>query len=287
MGDGDAAAPAAALAPDGGAVVAWRSAEEAGVDAGVVAASRAAPGGFGTPQRLALGARPRAREEDDQSDGRLLRLPRIAGRDPRDGGDVRRDGPAPPRLALAPGGAFTVAWLGVGCACERGDDVAVARAASGTLAGGPRPAIGLGAHLRAADAAVAYVAHGEPGVAWADNDGGWVFGGYETPWGAGRIGASTTSLAAGIATLPMPPDIEATAAPQRLAQGEPLRVRVTCDAACDIRAVAPRGRDRAPRGRPRSAAPARSTSASTRPPRFGSRAARASSSARRRRPGAG
>jgi hypothetical protein len=119
----------------------------------------------------------------------------------------------------------------------------VPRAAAGTLADGPRPAIGLGGHLRAADAAVAYVAHGEPGVAWADNDGGWVFGGYETPWRAGRLGASTTSLAAGIATAARPPRIEVQAAPQRLAGGEPFHVRVTCDAACDVRAVVPRGDD--------------------------------------------
>ena len=259
VGDGDAAAPAAALAPDGGAVVAWRSAEEAGVEAGVVAASRAAPGPFGTPQRLALGARPRADddEEDDESGDDFFGFLESLGGVLSTAGTLRDDGPATPRLALAPGGAFTVAWLGVGCACERGDDVAVPRAAAGTLADGPRPAIGLGAHLRAADAAVAYVAHGEPGVAWADNDGGWVFGGYETPWRAGRVGASTTSLAAGIATLPKPPVIEVRAAPQRVAEGEPIHVRVTCDAACDIRAVVP------DRGDPRAAGAAALSRAGT------------------------
>ena len=244
VGDGDAAAPAAALAPDGGAVVAWRSSPETGVGAGVVAASRAAPGPFGTPQRLALGARPRAEEDDDHEGGDdFFGFLEALGGFLSTVGTFAPDGTATPDLALAPGGAFTVAWLGVGCACERGDVVAIPRAASGTLAHGPRPAIGLGAHLRAADAAVAYLAHGEPGVAWADNDGGWVLGGYETPWRAGRIGASAPSLAAGIATLPKPPDIDVIAAPQRVAEGEPLRVRVACDAACDIRAVAPRGRD--------------------------------------------
>jgi hypothetical protein len=124
----------------------------------------------------------------------------------------------------------------------RGDLMAVPRAAEGSLATGARPAVGLGSRLRAADAAAAYVAGGEPGTAWADNDGGWVIGGFEVPWRAGRIGAASSTLAAGIATQPRPPTVAVSAAPQRLASFEPLRVRVACDAPCDVRAAVPGGR---------------------------------------------
>jgi hypothetical protein len=239
VGEGDAAAPVAALAPDGGAALAWRTAQEGAADAGVALATRSGRGPFGEAQRLALGARAeRADEEPAELDDFLGFLDVLGGLITALGTFVEL-GPATPELALAPDGRFAVAWLGVGCPCTRGDLVLVPRAAEGSLDRAARPAVGLGSRLRSADAAVAFAAGGEPGVAWADNEGGWVIGGFEVPWRNGRIGVAGGAPAAGIAAPPRAPAVTLSAAPQRLAAFEPLRVRVTCDAPCDVRAAVP------------------------------------------------
>ena len=240
VGDGDAAAPAAALTAGGGAVLAWRTAEEGSADTGVALATRSGRERFGAAQRLALGAGVDAVEAEEElaEDDLFDFIDEIGGLLTAVGTFVDF-GPAAPDVALAPDGRFAVSWLGVGCPCVRRDLALVPRAAEGSLGTGALPATGLGSRLRSADAAAAYVAGGEPGVGWADNEGGWVSSGFEAPWRTGRIGVASSAPGAGTAAAPRPPGVSVSAPPQRLAAFEPLRVRVVCDAPCDVRAAVP------------------------------------------------
>ena len=238
VGEGDSAAPAVALREDGGAVLAWRTADEADADTGVAVTTRAGPGAFRPPQRVALGASPRPLPEPGRpTQDDFYALVSALGGLLSVVGTLIDLGPMPPEVALGPDGRFTVAWLGAGCVCPGGDDIPVPRAAAGSLDSGAGPAQRLGAGLRSADAVAAYVAGGEPGAAWSDNEGGWVSPGFEAPWSAGRIGAASASPAA--APVAPPPALRLAPVAQRLAPWERLRVRATCDAPCDLRAVVP------------------------------------------------
>jgi hypothetical protein len=237
VGDGDAAAPTAALTPDGGAALAWRTTDDGSSAGGVALATRTPGGDFGRPERVALGSGPRSETDGGSTGNDFDGFVRALGGILSVAGTFLDIGPASPDLALAPDGRFALAWVGTGCRCPGGDEAVLARGVSGTLAEGAGPPHGPGSRLRAADAAAAFVAHGDPAIAWSDHDGGWVGPGFEAPWAAGRIGAA--SAAGAFPTLATAPGLRVAVPPQGVRRWSSLAVRVTCDAACDVRGAVP------------------------------------------------
>jgi hypothetical protein len=201
-------APAVAVRPGGGAVVAWRTSPEDST-AGVGAATRASGGPF-TAQHAIV--------PDAESSGFSVGFFAITT-----GGPPVDYGPSL-RAALAPDGRALVAWTSP----RRETDVA--RVAAGTLSSGfGRPAR-LGGPVREVDGvAPLFLADGRAALAWIDNAGsGW--GGT-----SGRLHVAVESAPA--QAEPAAPHVTILAPRQRLFPGQPLRAAVHCDRACDLRAT--------------------------------------------------
>ena len=206
-----ASLPAAALAADGTAVVAWRA------GGAVDAVARAGPGAFARVRRL--------QPPQDGEDLSLVGTLYASGGAPVELDDGR------PRVAAGGGGQAAVAWLappGFPGGPQTPRIVVAAGAAFGAVAV-------LGSPVRDAGAVAPRLDGGAPGAIWTDN-GAVALGGY--PVGAGRL---RLALAARPRARPAAPRVTATARPQALFHREPLALDVRCPAACDLRAtIAPR-----------------------------------------------
>jgi hypothetical protein len=221
-----------AQAPDGSAVLAWRVGSD--LDGSVHAVTRTGAGSFGRPARLAPAAR--------QGNGSTALFDTFGGGGasaPYDhaGGFVR--------AAIGVDGRPVVTWL-----TRRrvaGERLATAYAAAGRAAGGFGRRARLSSPCRPADgAAPAALPDGRLAAAWTDNITENVFSGLEVPAAKGRLHLALADEPR--SAPPKPPRVKVSGPRlERLQFGDPLRVRVRCDRACDIRALIPRrpgdGRD--------------------------------------------
>ena len=215
--------PAAALDAAGGALVAWQRASDWAVDAVV----RPGPGAFGAPVRLS----------------RAARLPLPSGLQaffdaftPVDfegehSSSTNRDPTARPsiRVRVIAGGRALVTW-----AAPFGRDGVwslAPRSATLPLAGGTAETRAHGPGVRDADLVTPLVTEGGvPAVLWRDN---------RDDEGDDRLHAALEGAAQ---TEERAPRVEVRAAGQRVLRGsEALVLRVTCSAACDVRAQAGSG----------------------------------------------
>jgi hypothetical protein len=220
-GGGDAEELAVALADDGGAVIAYRN------DATSVFALTRAPGGAFRASTI-------------------VPVDRGGGSNSFIAFAVRTPGgrPAPPpdaaagdlAAALGPGGTVLLTWVD-----DAADGAAAsARAARGTLAGGFERPSRLGSPCRSAAAAQPLsLLDGGLGVAWTDDARVRELGGSTTMRGDGRVHVALPAAPAGAPQPPAAPVLTARLADARaLGAAQPLRVRVACRAACDVRASA-------------------------------------------------
>jgi hypothetical protein len=221
------AEPALAQAGDGSAVLAWRIGEP---DGPVRAVTRAGTAAFGRPVEL-------GRTRPDASSGGFGIS--LSGGVPYDesGGAVR--------AAIGAGGRAVVTWTRR--RAMRGERLPTAFAAVGRASGAFRRPARLSSPCRPADgAAPATLPDGRLGAAWTDNLTEVSFPGFELPRAQGRL---HLALADEPRPQPAKPPRVRVSAPRvkRLGFGDPLRVRVHCDRACDIRGLVPRrpgdGRD--------------------------------------------
>ncbi len=210
---------AVALAPDGGAVVAYRNDERS------VFASLRSPGGtFGRWATVVPLAR---------SSGDSLNVSAISSAAPDD--RVGRG----LRAMLGTGGEVVLSWVDE----ARGHRLATAYAARGTLSGGMEPPQRLGGPCRsAAAAAPVTLADGQIAVAWSDNARARVITKSTLPSGDGRVHLARSRLVDGEAQATpalAAPHLSASLVGSRALQpGQQLRVRVRCEAACDVRVLA-------------------------------------------------
>lgn len=208
-----AGTPAVAIRSGGGAMVASMTA------AGDVEASvRSATGALGAPQRLASTA---------DRGGFGAAVPELVPA-PLDDGNRRA------RVALAPDGGAVVTFVDPPASFASTRPMA----AAGSLSGGFAPAGRLGSPLRSANGTAALrLADGRAAVAWTDNAKSGAA--YGAPDGDGRVHVAVEGAAA---RPPGPtPHLRVTIpSGQRLHHESSLRVRVHCDAACDLRVTARR-----------------------------------------------
>jgi hypothetical protein len=205
--------PAVALAPDGGAVVAWRA------GGAVVAVTRAGAGAFGS-------VTPLLRRTGDAGSGFQLFAVYASTGAPVDADSERL------RAVAAPGGQAVVGWLVPGAV----PGAAVSARVALTNATGLVPAAALGSPSRDVGSVLPWLGAGGPAAIWTDNRTGAV--GAEFPVSHGRLHLARAGRPP---AAPPPPAVTLTAAPQRLFHGDPLMVRARCAAACDLRAtIAPR-----------------------------------------------
>ena len=200
-----------AVRSGGGAIVAWRRGwfeSRSGVDALV----RESAGPF-TARRIAV---PVPLSDFDHDELGLDLLDPFLG--PPIGLEVNRL-----KVALAPDGRVVLAWPAP--SGERPLVASTVRAALGRLDGTFEPAQAVGSPMRSAnDLAALFTADGRAAVAWTDNT---------TRPARGRLHVAIE----GAAAQPRPaPRLRVTAEPgQRLHPNEPVRARVTCSEACDLR----------------------------------------------------
>jgi hypothetical protein len=217
--DGTAQDLAVALAPDGGAVIAYRNDERS-----VLASLRPPGGSFGRWVTVVPLAR---------SSGDSLTVSTTSSVAPDDA--VGRG----LRAALGAGGEVVLSWVDQ----ARGHLLATAYAAHGTLSGGMDPPQRLGGPCRsAAAAAPVALADGQLAVAWSDNARALTITSSTSPLGGGRVHLARTRLVDGesqAAPAPAAPRLSARlVGPRALEPGQQLRVRVHCGAACDVRVLA-------------------------------------------------
>lgn len=210
----DAGTPAVAVRDGGGGLVAWRSSDFE-PRAAVIGTTRPAAGAFPAPRTVA----PDATEDSD------FGVSVAAGG--TGGGPADLAGGAL-RAALAPDGRALLTW-----ATER-NAVTRAALAAGTLASGFAPPATLSGPLRDVDGvAPLLLEDGRTAVAWTDNETSFGF-----PVGQGRLHLAVES--APPPPQPVRPRVTIAAArTQRLFDSEPVRLRVHCDRACDVRAALP------------------------------------------------
>ena len=203
--------PTIAVRSGGGAVVAWRTGESM---TGVDALTRESAGPF-TARRVAEPVRIRG-----SSAPQLDLHPAI----PFEAPPVIFDSPRL-QAAVAPDGRVVLAWPS-----RAGRPPLAATtlgAAVGGLDGGFEPARTLGSPMRNAnDLAVLFTADGRAAVAWTDNP---------SRASHGRLHVALE----GAASAPRPaPRLRVTVeAGQRLYPSSPVRARVRCSAACDLRTI--------------------------------------------------
>jgi hypothetical protein len=212
----DAGMPVVAVRDGGGGLVAWRSSLFE-PRAAVLATTRPASGAFPAPRTVA----PDTSNAGSGFGAGAVVVGFAGGSD----GPVDLDGGAL-GAALTPDGRTLLAWAG-----ER-NAVARAAVASGTLATGFAAPVTLSGPLRDVDGvAPLLLADGRTAVAWTDNATS-----FGIPVGQGRLHLAVESSPA----LPDPARPRITVrAPrlQRLYDSQPVRLRVRCDRACDVRAM--------------------------------------------------
>ncbi len=214
-------APTVAIRDGGGAVVAWRHGSELDV-AGVEATARPAAGTFPDARTVA------APGNDDPNFGLSTAELSVVGPFPADEGNWTL------RSALAPDGRALLAWGGSRAAAAGG--ALIPHVAAGTLAGAFGPPQALGSPVRDVNGvAPVFLPDGRAGLAWTDNVAFEAFG-LRLPSGTGRLHLAVEAAAA--APEPALPRLRVRAhRTQRLFDGQRLKVRATCDRACDLRAV--------------------------------------------------
>lgn len=205
---------AVALAPDGGAAIAYRN------DARSVTVALRPPGGaFGDWADVVPHVR--------SASGSAIFFADISGSPDDAVGRALR-------AALGPGGEVVLSWVDD----ARGRRAATAYAALGTLSGGMERPQRLGSPCRSAAGAVPVaLPDGRIAVAWADNARAMSLDTWTAARGGGRVHVARGEPE-GSAGAAAPRLTARLAGPRALAPGETLRVRVRCDVACDVRAVA-------------------------------------------------
>ena len=228
-GISSATEPALALRDDGAAVIAWR---EGGDEPGVRALTRLPGREFGPQRQVAPARRDRDFGGGFIAFGLLPDFDRAVA--PADA-EVRL------RAVLSDTGRVALAWT-----ARRGvpDAPRAALGAAGTLQDGFGAPVVLGSPARAAAGVAALLLPGgEPAVAWVDNasgTSGFGFGDFEDPAGGGRIHLAHADAAA----EPPAPAPQATLRARRLQTlftDQPVRLKIRCAAACDVRAFVRRG----------------------------------------------
>ncbi len=207
--------PAAALGAGGAAVVGWYGLFSQGVGA----VARAAAGPFGAPVTLAEPGGIPGLSNDLLT---LLSAFGLGQFGPAGAGGLGADtGAGDLRAVLTPDGSALLTW---------GDELSVPRAAAFPLSGGHLDRFPVGAGVRKASSITPLVtAAGTPAVAWSDNDGSS---------SGGRVHVAVEGVAA---APPAPaPGVE-LGRPLKpvLGADDPLRLPVTCRAACDVRVDLP------------------------------------------------
>jgi hypothetical protein len=220
--------PAVALRDDGAAVVAWRVQNPDGeTTGGVKAVVRRARGSFSGPM---LVASPR----HETSEGVFI-IGSAEGRVPvppldQDNGRLR--------AALSSDDRVLLTWAGARGAGD-GDRPVRALAAVGRLTDGFGRVTTLGSPCRGVNGVAPLVAGGKLAAAWTTNLTRTpfpLFAGFELPSGAGRVHmAVATGRPAPWGKAPVV-RLEARAG-QRLRFDQGVRVKVSCDRACDLRGL--------------------------------------------------
>jgi hypothetical protein len=201
--------PVVAIRDGGGGLVAWRTAAFES-DAGVVATTRTAAGAFAAPRALV----------PDDSDALFA----SGGVFETVGGPPSDNGNAALRGALAADGRALLAWASERHGAQR------ANFAAGTLTAGFGDPARLGGPLRDVNGiAPLFLADGRAAVAWTDNSTSFGF-----PVGQGRLHVAVESAPVPLQSPPPRITIR-TPRRQRLYGSQPVRVRVGCDRACDLR----------------------------------------------------
>ena len=217
---------AAAVRPDGGAVVAWVNF----IDGDVHAVVRAQAGEFTAPLPRPEASSPLS---STLAPKRGLHLPkRFLVPVGNDVGDLSKNAVSPddeggvPRAAILPDGRALVTWAG---AAQYGDlwwtsPLSVTL----PLAGGPAVGQTFGADLRPAGTVTPVVqADGGAAIVWVDNDA--------EHQRDGRLHLALEGAAD--AAEPAPPELRVSAPKRRVLKAdEDLRFRVRCSSACDVRA---------------------------------------------------
>ncbi|WP_028062523.1 hypothetical protein [Solirubrobacter soli] len=208
--------PTVALRPDGGAIVGWAGLS----DATMTIRTRQAPGVFGPA--IAIGRAHRLESPPLMTLVRLLEtaLTGLQGEFGIGGAPPDTRG-GNPRALLGADGRVLLTWAQI----QRSDGVwrMLPRAALVNFEGGEREPIAVGGTLRNVDSLVPVgLPDGSRGVAWTDN--------------SGRLGRVHVAREGS----PQPADPPApavrlqVAGSHTLAGQAPLRLRATCDAACDV-----------------------------------------------------
>jgi hypothetical protein len=214
-----AAAPAVAIRDGGGAVVAWRTGFDA-QSGGAAVTTRPGAGPFAAVQDLAP---PPTGASGPFGEAILVTV----------GGYPPDEGNASLRAALGADGRALLAW---GARRSSGGGPLIPRVAAGSLAAGFGGPVRLGGPIRDVNGiAPVFLTDGRAAVAWTDNSGASQFEDLIRP-GNGRVHLAVEGLPA--PPEPTVPRLRVTAdRRQRLFETQPVRFDVSCDAACDLRAV--------------------------------------------------
>ena len=235
--DGRPYSPTVALAPDGGAVIAWESFD--GDRLAVGATSRAAGQPLAAPRQIWSEPLPGYR-----AGGAVIIEAGNAGGTA--GGSAFFEishGPnapyedVPPRASIAPDGQVTLTWLLP--RRFRGDQIPTAWSASGTLATGFGTARQASGNCRAATGLTPFTGDAGPLIAWLDDAGSAVGIPYELFGGDGRVHVQTPDHVLPTTGSPIKLDATAPGGTQSVYQDDPVNVGASCDRACDVRAWIP------------------------------------------------
>jgi hypothetical protein len=216
--------PALALAPDGSAVLAWRTERSnSEIEPGVAMIEREGTGAFSKPRLIKA-----TQGETDFATSFVIYAVTNGVSAPID------DDNTDLRVTLGVGNRYLISW-GVNRSSPLGDHPLAPAIQSGVVGGGHGPVELLGCACRAVNGmAPLTLAGGEPALAYTDNTTYSAGFDLELALGGGRLHLAADRP---LISEPAPPAVRAERPrPTTLQYGQALKVAARCDGPCDLRA---------------------------------------------------